>query len=47
MDALIRGGTIVDAELGARGDLLIYRKGVKDDLSAKEKAVLREIKSRW
>ena len=27
--------------------LLIYRKGVKDDLSAKEKAVLREIKSRW
>lgn len=27
--------------------LLIYRKGIKDDLSAKEKAVLRDIKSRW
>lgn len=27
--------------------LLIYRKGLKDDLSAKEKAVLRDIKARW
>ncbi|MFC3650442.1 addiction module toxin RelE [Dyella humi] len=27
--------------------LLIYKKGVKDDLNAKEKAVLREIKARW
>lgn len=27
--------------------LLIYKKGVKDDLTAKEKAVLREIKARW
>ncbi|MFT4255831.1 MAG: type II toxin-antitoxin system RelE/ParE family toxin [Pseudoxanthomonas sp.] len=27
--------------------LLIYRKGIKDDLTAKEKAVLREIKARW
>lgn len=27
--------------------LLIYRKGIKDDLSAKEKAVLRDIKARW
>jgi hypothetical protein len=27
--------------------LLIYRKGVKDDLNAKEKAALRSIKARW
>lgn len=27
--------------------LLIYRKGIKDDLSAREKAVLRDIKARW
>lgn len=27
--------------------LLIYRKGIKDDLSAQEKALLREIKARW
>lgn len=27
--------------------LLIYRKGVKDDLTTREKAVLKEIKSRW
>jgi mRNA-degrading endonuclease RelE of RelBE toxin-antitoxin system len=27
--------------------LLIYRKGIKDDLSAKEKAALRDIKARW
>lgn len=27
--------------------LLIYRKGIKDDLSAKEKEVLRDIKARW
>ena len=27
--------------------LLIYRKGLKDDLTAKEKAMLREIKARW
>lgn len=27
--------------------LLIYRKGIKDDLSASEKTVLRDIKARW
>ena len=27
--------------------LLIYRKGIKDDLTAREKAVLRDIKARW
>lgn len=27
--------------------LLIYRKGVKDDLSASEKAVLRKLNERW
>jgi mRNA-degrading endonuclease RelE of RelBE toxin-antitoxin system len=27
--------------------LLIYKKGAKDDLTPKEKAVLREIKARW
>lgn len=27
--------------------LLIYKKGVKDDLSPQEKALLREIKARW
>lgn len=27
--------------------LLIYRKGVKDDLSEKEKALLRAINKRW
>ena len=27
--------------------LLIYKKGTKDDLTTKEKAVLREIKARW
>lgn len=27
--------------------LLIYRKGLKDDLSVKEKAILRDIKARW
>jgi len=27
--------------------LLIYRKGVKDDLSAAEKRVLKAIKERW
>nr|WP_156640889.1 hypothetical protein [Lysobacter gilvus] len=27
--------------------LLIYRKGVKDDLTAKEKAILRSINAQW
>jgi mRNA-degrading endonuclease RelE of RelBE toxin-antitoxin system len=27
--------------------LLIYRKGIKDDLSQQEKAVLRELNERW
>ena len=27
--------------------LLIYRKGIKDDLTSKEKAVLRKINSEW
>ena len=27
--------------------LLIYRKGIKDDLTPKEKAVLRKINSEW
>ncbi|SAG40108.1 hypothetical protein [Enterobacter kobei] len=27
--------------------LLIYRKGIKDDLSAKEKAILKKIIERW
>ena len=27
--------------------LLIYRKGLKDDLSAQEKALLRELNERW
>ena len=27
--------------------LLIYKKGIKDDLSPKEKAILREINRRW
>ena len=27
--------------------LLIYKKGIKDDLTAKEKAVLRGINERW
>lgn len=27
--------------------IYIYQKGVKDDLSAKEKAVLRQINERW
>ena len=27
--------------------LLIYRKGIKDDLTPKEKSVLRKIKAEW
>jgi hypothetical protein len=27
--------------------ILIYRKGIKDDLTAKEKSVLRKINSEW
>lgn len=27
--------------------LLIYKKGIKDDVSPKEKAILREINRRW
>jgi hypothetical protein len=27
--------------------MLIYRKGIKDDLSAREKTVLRKINAEW
>ena len=46
-----RGGTrVIYFHVAARGHIrmiLIYRKGIKDDLTPKEKAVLRKLNETW